>query len=168
MLSAVRNRVNQVLHLEDSPHRLALGFAVGIFVAWTPTIGLQMLLAALLTWLCRANKLIAIAVVWISNPYTALPIYWFNYLVGYWCVGGEKVNWAWFDTLLTRPEPNMGFSAYLSYAYHKMTEVAYPLILGSCLVGIVLALVSYPLILRLFKKRDLRNAALATTPSTDV
>jgi len=36
--------VHNVLHVDDTPHRIALGVAIAIFVTWTPTIGFQMLL----------------------------------------------------------------------------------------------------------------------------
>ena len=53
------------------PHRLALG----LFLAWTPAIGLQMLAL-------RANVVVGIPMVWISNPVTMGPIYLWNYLLG--------------------------------------------------------------------------------------
>ena len=39
--------VYRILHADDTPHRLALGIALGVFVAWTPTVGLQMVLVLL-------------------------------------------------------------------------------------------------------------------------
>ena len=72
----------KILHLNDSPHRIALGIAIGIFVAWSPTIGIQTLIALGLAFLLRANKFLAVTLVWISNPLTLIPIYYPNYLVG--------------------------------------------------------------------------------------
>mgnify|MGYP001008765280 CR=1 FL=1 len=40
--------LHQVLHCDDSPHRLALGAALGTLVAFTPTIGFQMAIVVLL------------------------------------------------------------------------------------------------------------------------
>lgn len=74
--------VFRVLHADDTPHRIALGVAIGLFVAWTPTIGLQMIIALALAALLRANKVIPVALVWITNPVTALPIYYVNWVVG--------------------------------------------------------------------------------------
>ena len=79
----------RVLHVDDTPHRIALGVAVGIFVTWTPTIGAQMLLTVLLSWLLRANMLVGVPFVWISNPLTVVPIYGPSYVLGRWIVGGE-------------------------------------------------------------------------------
>ena len=58
LLRFIANRLKtffiyRVLHVDDTPHRIALGVAAGIFIAWTPTIGFQMLLTILLAiaWL---------------------------------------------------------------------------------------------------------------------
>ena len=74
--------VHRILHIDDTPHRLALGVAVGFFVAWTPTIGLQSILAVLIALVLRANKVVGLPFVWISNPFTFFAIYWPNYLIG--------------------------------------------------------------------------------------
>ena len=74
--------VYRILHVDDTPHRLALGLALGIFVAWTPTVGLQMVLVLLLAPLIRANGRVGVPMVWVSNPLTAALIYYPNYLIG--------------------------------------------------------------------------------------
>ena len=57
--------IYRVLHVDDTPHRIALGVAVGIFVTWTPTIGLQMLLCILISALVGANKFVGLPFVWL-------------------------------------------------------------------------------------------------------
>ena len=86
--------VYRILHADDTPHRLALGIALGVFVAWTPTVGLQMVLVLLLATIFRANRPVGIPVVWISNPITAAPLYYVNYRLGQYLLGlfGERPN----------------------------------------------------------------------------
>lgn len=64
-----------VLHADDSPHRIALGAALAMLVAFSPTVGFQMVIAVALATLLRANKAVCIPIVWISNPVTIVPIY---------------------------------------------------------------------------------------------
>ena len=71
-----------VLHTDDSPHRIALGAALGLFVAFSPLFGFHMLLVLALCFALRANKLVAIIFVWVSNPFTIVPIYYPSYLLG--------------------------------------------------------------------------------------
>lgn len=73
---------SHVLHADDTPHRIALGAAIGMFVAITPTPGIQMALTLALATLLRANKVVGLPLVWLSNPVTAIPI-----LLPCWHVG---------------------------------------------------------------------------------
>jgi len=74
--------IYRVLHIDDTPHRIALGIGLGFFVAWTPTIGFQMALVLLLATAFKANRLVGLPIVWISNPFTIAPIFFPNYWIG--------------------------------------------------------------------------------------
>ena len=65
-----------------SPHRLALGVAIGVFVASTPLLGLQFLLAAALAWTFRASLPAAIIGTFWANPVTCPPIWLASYGIG--------------------------------------------------------------------------------------
>ncbi len=67
--------LKRILHADDSPHSIAMGIGIGIFVGLTPTVGLQMVIALALAAAFRANKLVCIPMVWITNPVTLWPIY---------------------------------------------------------------------------------------------
>jgi uncharacterized protein (DUF2062 family) len=75
--------VFRILHADDSPHVIAKGAAVGLFISVTPTPGFQMALALLVAAAARANKAISVAMVWFSNPVTALPITYVNWWIGH-------------------------------------------------------------------------------------
>ena len=65
----------KVLHTNDTPHAIALGAAIAMVIAFLPLIGLQTVIAVGLAALCRANKAVCIPIVWITNPFTMVPIY---------------------------------------------------------------------------------------------
>jgi len=56
-------------------YALAGGLALGLFVAFTPTIPFQMLLATLGALFLSVNLPVAVLACWVTNPLTALPIY---------------------------------------------------------------------------------------------
>ena len=72
----------RILHIGDSPHRIALGLALGIFIAYTPPLGFHMIFVAMLAFMLKANKFVALTSVWICNPFTFIFIYYPNYLLG--------------------------------------------------------------------------------------
>lgn len=63
---------------------MAGGLAVGTFIALTPTIGVQMILATMAAYLMRVNIPAAVAACWITNPLTAPVIYLLQYQLGQW------------------------------------------------------------------------------------
>ena len=67
---------------EGTPGQRARGLGAGIFCGCFPFFGLQTLLGIALASVMRGNHLLAAAGTWISNPFTYVPLYWFNYQVG--------------------------------------------------------------------------------------
>jgi uncharacterized protein len=61
---------------------LAGGFSVGLFIAFTPTIPLQMILACMAALYFRVNLPAALLACWVTNPLTAVPIYMMAWRVG--------------------------------------------------------------------------------------
>ena len=162
--------IYRVLHVDDTPHRIALGVAVGIFITWTPTMGLQMALTVLLAAILRANKLVGVPFVWISNPVTMIPIYkWCNYNVGRFILGDEYPppdfagvfqapgSW-WLEVWANRVK------AFWEGTWHAFG----PLWLGSVVIGLLLGVASYfavyYAVLSYREHRDRRRSK--STPST--
>ena len=78
---------------EGTPSQCARGVAVGVFSGCFPFFGLQTLLGVSLASLFRGNHLLAAAATWISNPFTYIPLYLFNYKVGSAFLGeGRSLN----------------------------------------------------------------------------
>jgi len=77
----------RVIHVDDSPHRISLGVAIGIFTAFLPFLGLHTISALLLAFITRANKAVAVLSSWVNNPFTVVPIFVMSYLAGRSLVG---------------------------------------------------------------------------------
>ena len=80
--SAWHRALEWLVRLRGSPEAIARGVAVGMVVAFSPTIGFQTVLALGLATLFGANRPVSVVLTWISNPLTIPPVYGFTYLVG--------------------------------------------------------------------------------------
>lgn len=65
--------------------------AIGLFCAYMP-MPMEMLLAALLAILIRANLPISVTLVWLSNPFTWLVVYTPPYLLGLAILGETHIQ----------------------------------------------------------------------------
>lgn len=80
-------------------------FAVGLFMAWIP-VPFQMLLAAGAAILFRVNLPLSVALVWLTNPVTMPPMFYFAYYFGARVLGLPPVqfelnlSWDWLVTVM--------------------------------------------------------------------
>jgi len=77
-----RRVYDRFVKIRGKPREIALGFALGIFIGMTPTMGIQMPIAVFIAALFKCSKISAVFGVWITNPITAPFIYGITYIVG--------------------------------------------------------------------------------------
>jgi uncharacterized protein (DUF2062 family) len=63
-------------------HSVSRAFAIGLWAMYTPPLPWQQIIAAVLAIYFNANLPIAVALVWITNPLTWVPMYYFAYELG--------------------------------------------------------------------------------------
>lgn len=136
-------------------HQIALGIAIGFFVGWLPIMGIQMVVAVVVCQVLRANKIVPIFPIWLTNPVTFVPIYSFNYWVGWLVVGGPPLGdlATILRRMITAPEATEGkgrIAAWWEGVRHALSELLsmgwdmqLPLWLGCVIVGLALAAPSY-------------------------
>ncbi len=114
---------------------MAGAFAVGLFFAWMP-VPIQMLLAAAASILFRTNLPLSVALVWITNPVTIPPLFYFAYLVGTWVIG----------------EPPQEFDFQLSFEWltHELATSWKPLLTGCFILGASSSIIGYVTISQLW------------------
>tara|TARA_B100000700_G_scaffold106393_1_gene120078 strand:+ start:119 stop:574 length:456 start_codon:yes stop_codon:yes gene_type:complete len=82
LIKRIRKFISWLWNQEGSPSQRALGFGVGIFSGCFPFFGLQTLMGVFLAKILKGNSILAALGTWISNPFTYVPLYFFNYRVG--------------------------------------------------------------------------------------
>ena len=105
-----------------------LGLAVGVFFAFIPFPWQMALAAAAAVWL-RFNLPVAAAMVWITNPVTMPPIFYFTYRLGSWVLGRPRQEW--------------DFEPSLHWMLQKAGEIGVPLLVGSLIVAVVAGVLTF-------------------------
>ncbi|MDH4085939.1 MAG: DUF2062 domain-containing protein [Nitrospira sp.] len=135
-----RALLRQVLHLQESPQRTALAFALGVFIAFSPAYGLHTAMVVLCTWLFGLNFLALLTGALVNNPWTVIPILGATYWTGALLLGRtDQPSFDWQD---------MSFSGI----YQQVLPYAAPFVLGGLVLSVLGALVSYPAACLFFKK----------------
>lgn len=135
--------IYRVLHVDDTPHRISLGLAIGIFITWTPTIGFQMILTVAIAALLRANKAVGVPFVWLSNPVTLFPIYYPSYWLGCRLLGGDYDSEEFVRFLTTAATGGGNWFERLGVFWQAIWNVFWPLWLGSLIMGLALGVLTY-------------------------
>ncbi|AJQ95837.1 hypothetical protein YC6258_03801 [Gynuella sunshinyii YC6258] len=101
---------------------MAKAFFIGLFVSMLP-IPSQMIVAGLFAIWLNANLPISVSLVWITNPLTMAPIFYFNYLLGNW--------------ILRSPVKLEKFHLSVEWMVKQMEAIWWPLLTGSIIIGII-------------------------------
>ncbi len=109
----------------------SIAVAVGVFCAFIP-VPFQMLIAAACSIWLRANILVAVPVVWVSNPFTIGPLFYVCYLFGVELLGLEPKG---FD-----------FELSTRWLIDSLGEIWQPFLLGCFVLGLFSATASFVLV----------------------
>src|SRR4029079_11251169 len=138
--------------LSESPHAVALGFAVGAFSAAIPFLGTHMVMAALIAWAVGGSIVAAVLGTFFGNPLT-YPLLWYTtYKVGHLMLGGRAVK------------HNIDLSnGIFQSSLEKLWPILKPMSLGCIPVGLALAALRYVLVKPMVEAyTDQRLATLGT------
>jgi uncharacterized protein (DUF2062 family) len=161
----------RVLHADDSPHNIALGVAIATFVALTPLMFFHTVIALAIAAILRANKAVCIPVVWITNFFTAIPIYGTCWALGKLILTGRTdTDRAALEQQLALPPEYSGWgvvthlheAAFWNYVLEWIMNFGAELWLGCTIIGglsaAVLYFVSRQLIIIYRRRRAARKA----------
>lgn len=142
--------IRRLLAIDDPPERTALAFTIGVFITFSPLLGLHTVIATLLAFLFRFNKIAIFTGTYINNPFTLVPIIIVSYGIGAFLLGRPLRIPVEGIELLQHPHPLTG--SYYQQMFTSSWYLVEPFAIGALLLSLVCSLVSYPLILRLLRR----------------
>ena len=82
LVDRTRKFISWLWNQEGSPSQRSLGLGLGIFCGCFPFFGFQTLMGVFLAKILKGNSVFAAVGTWVSNPFTYVPLYYFNYRLG--------------------------------------------------------------------------------------
>ena len=132
-MESLRQKINHVLHLQESPHRTALAFATGVFIAFAPHYFLHTASAAFCGWIFRLNYVALFLGTFINNPWTTIPILAASLYTGLFVMGdSSRPSIEWHELTMDN-------------LFDMLSPYLVPFILGACTLSIIGSLLAYPI-----------------------
>ena len=141
----LRAAFRRLLSLDDPPERTALAFAVGVFIAFSPFLGLHTILATFIAFLFRFNKIAIYTGTFVNNPFTLVPIIVAAYAFGALMLGRPvKIPPEGIEILR---HPRVFSSDYYGQLFVHSWYLVEPFALGGMILSVICSLLAYPLTL---------------------
>ena len=137
ILSLLRNQ-------NGSPLFNAKGLAIGVFSGCFPFFGFQTLIGVFFAKIAKGNIVLAAIGTWISNPFTYIPLYYFNFKVGSIFFNNSS------NTLLEK-------SLVIDDLWKQGKIFSLKLLLGSSCVGFLLALICGIIVFSIYSIYKIKN-----------
>jgi uncharacterized protein (DUF2062 family) len=141
---AFRDKFRGIFLTKDTPHRIALAFALGVFIGISPLLGLHYIGGFFFAWIFRLNKLVTFIGVSVNNPWTMVPIFSFCIWVGKKLIGIKhvlpEVNWK--GMTLTNISRLTDMDNFI-YLINKLMPLLASFFVGSFVVCTFAAIASY-------------------------
>ena len=161
-----RAAFRRLLAIDDPPERTALAFSIGVFIGFSPFLGLHTIMATALAFIFRFNKIAIYTGTFINNPFlTLVPIIIASYAIGAFLLGrplhipNEGVE------LLKNPHLFSG--EYYRLLFVQSWSIVWPFSVGAMVLSVVCSLIAYPLTLRALRAYRSHKSHRVTRSDTD-
>ncbi|MFV0472732.1 MAG: DUF2062 domain-containing protein [Pikeienuella sp.] len=127
---------HRMQRLPDSPTRIALGFACGVYASFTPFFGFHFLIAAGLAWIIRGNIFASAIGTFFGNPLT------FPFIAAASLEMGSLVM----NVPIYTDFSGLGFREMTMLLLHNIKSLVLPYFIGGIVPGLISSVACYLLI----------------------
>jgi len=150
--SLVRRWLGQLLHVDDTPERTAAAFALGVFIGFSPFLGLHTIFGIVFAFLLNLNRVAVLLGVYTNLPWFLAPYYAIATTMGA-MITGHRIPPGFRSQITALFE----LSLFHGEFWHRLITILQPLLIpyavGSTLGALILGCVSYPLALAFVTSR---------------
>lgn len=146
------------IRLKGTPHSLALGSAIGVFVGITPTIPFHTIVIFVLTIFSRSSFIAGLIASWVvCNPLTYIPQYYLSLRIGN-LVTPYELSWGQVKSVLEIILSDVSFTTRMNALLTIGYEAIIVMIIGGIILALPFTIISYYLSYMTFIK--IRNKRL--------
>jgi uncharacterized protein len=143
----LRRLFHAVFHVQDTPHRIALSFGLGVFIAFSPLLGLHTGLALGLAFLFRLSRVAILAGAWTNNPWTLAPMFMAGTALGCAILGVspeslESIDWS------------LHGRAFYAALWDGLRPLLVPFVVGNSVLGGIVGVIAYLVVRSLLERRQ--------------
>jgi uncharacterized protein len=152
----LRSTFRRLLALDDPPERTALAFSIGVFIAFSPFLGLHTILATTIAFLFRFNKVAIYSGTFVNNPFlTLVPIIIASYAIGAFILNQPlRIPSEGIDLLRN---PHLLTADYYRQLFRESWQIVWPFTIGASVLSVVCSLIAYPVTLWLLRTHRRRK-----------
>jgi uncharacterized protein (DUF2062 family) len=150
--SLVRRWLGQLLHIDDTPERTAAAFALGVFIGFSPFLGLHTILGIVFAFLLNLNRVAVLLGVYTNLPWFLAPYYAIATTIGA-MITGHRIPPGFRSQITALFELSLFHGEFWQRLITILKPLLFPYAVGSTLGALILACVSYPLALAFVTSR---------------
>ena len=137
----------RLIRQRGTPYNIAFSVGLGVFFGFLVPL-FQMFLAIIFAWIFKANKLVAVAATWVSNPLTYAFIFPANLYIGGFFINSE------FDVAkLKEFTVSTLFTDFSKVLYFFLSDGMLMFMIGGAILGAVCSTLSYCVAFFIIKKQ---------------
>lgn len=136
----MRHWLDQMLHTHDTPARTAAAFALGVFLGFSPLLGLHTLLGLVLAFMLNLNRVAVLLGIYSNLPWI-LPAYYTLTTMA----GAAILRVPIKPRLLGELRAALAEASWADFhrLAHALTPLAWSYVLGSTAGALILAVIAY-------------------------
>jgi uncharacterized protein len=143
----LRQAFQAIFRVQDTPHRIALAFGMGVFIAFSPLLGLHTGLALGLAFLFRLSRVAVLTGAWTNNPWTLAPMFMAGTALGCAMLGVspeslESIDWS------------LHGRAFYAALWEGLRPLLLPFVVGNTVLGAIAGVLSYLVVRSLLERRQ--------------
>lgn len=138
----------KLFNMNGKPSKTALSVSIGLFIGLFIPMGFQSFFSILLALFLNCNVVLTVIATFITNPFTAIPIYFTALRIGEW-ITAKQISWEKFAGFFKHPQ----LDNFLSIS----GEGIYVFIIGAFILALVVSISAYMILyyaIKVYRKND--------------